>query len=121
MNPQNLAVKALYPRLLHYWTTYSFPSPNNIYCPLIPKLSSLIVSLVSWISIHILVSGVRKFSRLLLDSLSSSEADSQMEVLMGSSISLPLRSSLTSFGIDSECQRAYDMKLHPTCVVASQS
>ncbi|GJX92454.1 putative ribonuclease H-like domain-containing protein [Tanacetum coccineum] len=79
----------MYLSLLHYLTAYSLPSPSNSHCPLIPKLSSLIVILVPWSSIYILVSRVLRSSEVVVGSLSSSEADSNGGVI-GLAISLPL-------------------------------
>ncbi|GKD47252.1 hypothetical protein Tco_1271897 [Tanacetum coccineum] len=84
-----LAIETLYPSLLHYLTAYSLPSPSNSHYPLIPKLSSLIVILVPWISIHILVFGVQRSSEIVVGSLSSLKADSDGGVI-GLAISLRL-------------------------------
>ncbi|GJW13447.1 hypothetical protein Tco_0017580 [Tanacetum coccineum] len=50
-----------------------FPSPNNSHCPLIPKLSSLIVILVPWSSIHILDFCFEEFPEVLHEILVGSE------------------------------------------------
>ncbi|GJU19193.1 hypothetical protein Tco_1152535 [Tanacetum coccineum] len=75
--------------MLHYWTTYSFPSPNNIHC-LFSKLSSIDFSLVTLgvVSTFLFLVFEEVLRLLLVGSLSSSEADSDGGVI-GLAIYLP--------------------------------